>query len=1006
MNFVLRRRLIDRFDERLGVRLTLVEAGPGFGKTTLVQQVLEHSELLEQAVDIVVRCRPVGSDGDNAGEVLGAIGAALDVAPTIESITDGMLAASPDDVVIWVDDVHHLSGDTSWLRLLIAGLPGNGHLVLVGRTLPDIPVSRLEIHGQVARFTEDDLRFDPDERAAFAHLRSGAMESDADGWPALMELELSAGRVGALGYLTEEVLGGLAVDRRTALRRLAHLDRFDDAMVRDATAFDGSAGDLVSGLPLVRIDTTDDGAISVELHDLLIGALRSEERKSERLINITAVAAVLLQHGDTAGAARRFASIGDQNGVRSVAERLIIDTNFANDVSDRLEVVEIANATLGDDVAALALAALTATIAEPAAATGAIASALRAARVAGRTDLEARLLRSASELAYSQSRTRDLEAYAHRLTELAESGEPAAIRIAFLPDLYLRRVTGRTQEIPTLVDHLIATDALVDDEMRAVALFYRTISLAYTGRVREALADAAKYGPGFPPGLFSDRIGGVIATQRWMLGELDADDLMRVTALVDQIERRGQMQLFVEGAASTSIFHATNDRIDTARDLLARAERALLELRDHAWSHHTVPQAEAVLAVIDGDEERAAQLLDAAMPPDGPIASLPSHVYFVTAALSYVLVPRSRAAWDNAPVSPDMDLRTRVGAALVAFRESGDATLAAALPWSEPHRIRPWAVEPHLVELAVAAIAEGTTSAAAVLTDLRTDPTQVLDRLAAASNPAVADAVKQTIKLTPRRPDTSLSIGVLGPLSIVRNGIEEVESAVWRKARVIDLLLLLVHERKVSRDHAAFSLWPDKPRDAARNNLRSNLSLLLKAFEPDRVGTGPSWFVRTDGDMLRLDSSEALRVDVDQFRGRVERGQQLDITSPRLALPEHIAACELYRGDYLDGWAVDDAAYYEALRIRGEFVSTATRAADLLLSMGEFDRAESFAMAASGAEPLNESAMRVLAASLLAQRRIGAAGEVLGSLLRHLADLQIPPEPETRRLAARLKITS
>lgn len=1003
VKFVLRRRLVDQLDDRLRVRLTTIEAGAGFGKTTLLRQVLEHSEVVQQARDVVVRCRPVELGGGGA-EVLGAIGEALGVAPTVVAIADGMLAASPDEVVLWIDDIHHLTDDARWLAMLVAELPGNGHLVFVGRSLPNIPMSRLEVQGQVSRITEDALRFDDDERAAFAYLRGRDLHSGADGWPALMELEMSVGRVGALDYLTEEVLSHVAADRRAALRRLARLGHFDDAMIREVTDFTGTATELVEGIPLVRIDTGDDGVTVIVMHDLILDALRAGETEADRSVNGAAVAGALLDRGDRVGAARQYGSIGDASGVAAVAEQAILDSNFGSDIRDRMEVVDIVHAALGDDVVALSLWALTAAIAEPAAALDAIPTALRAAREAGRSDLEARLLLSSCELAYSQSRVDDLETDSRRLADLAASGEPTAMRVAFVPDLYLRRVTERTHEIPPIVEGLIADGVLADDEMRAVALFYRTVSLAAIGRVREALDEAAVVGRQFPPGLFSDRIGGVTAVQRWMLGELDVDAIGEVVTLVDQIEQRGQMQLFVEGAATTAIFHATVGRVETARVLLSRAEIALEKLREHAWSHHTVAQAQAMIAVIDGDEERAARILDAAIPETGPVARLPSHVYLISAALSYVLVPRTREAWDRSLVLPDAELRTQVGVALVAFRESGDTSLAAALPWDEPYRIRPWLVEPHLVELAVAAIADGATVAAAAVSDLHVDPFPVLDRLATDASPAVRKAVRHTIKLSPRRPGAVLALGVLGPLSVVRDGAEEADLAMWRRARVSDLLLLLVHHRKISREQAAQALWPDKPRDAGLNNLRVNLSHLLKALEPDRAGSAPSWFVRADGNMLRLDSSEALTIDVDRFRSHVAKGRSLDTSSPRLALPEYLAACELYRGDYLEGTSLEDGWYYDALHLRGEFVSTATRAADLLLSMGEFDRAESLSIAASGAEPLNESAMRVLAASLLAQRRIGAAGEVLRTLLHHLAEVQIPPEPETRRLAARLSI--
>ncbi|MEM7326463.1 MAG: hypothetical protein AAF531_25480, partial [Actinomycetota bacterium] len=67
-------------------------------------------------------------------------------------------------------------------------------------------------------------------------------------------------------------------------------------------------------------------------------------------------------------------------------------------------------------------------------------------------------------------------------------------------------------------------------------------------------------------------------------------------------------------------------------------------------------------------------------------------------------------------------------------------------------------------------------------------------------------------------------------------------------------------------------------------------------------------------------------------------------------------------------------------------------------------QAEELAVRASSFDPLNEPLQRALVSSLVAQRRFGAAKDVLGTLLGQLRSLQIPPEPETRLQAERLQL--
>jgi DNA-binding SARP family transcriptional activator len=1012
-DLVPRRRLLDRLDDRFRCRLVLIEAGAGFGKTTVLRQAVAESLAIDSARELVVNCAPDGRTGGSARAVVAALAAQLGCEATPTAIADAAIAVSPRHMVLWIDDVHHLTGSLQLIIDLLEQLPTNGHLVLIGRQVPKLPTARLVVDGQVSHLDEDDVRFDDDERSAFFHLRGASVDVDtisaSSGWPALMELELASGRSGAADYLTEEVLVDTDERRITALKRLAQVDSIDDTMVRNVTKFDGGIAELVAGLPLVHLDesaATPDGdrATVAVLHDLLRDALLSQTSPAEAAAAASAIGNELLGRHDHVGAARRFVDAGDSDGIALVAQRLLDDLHFATSVDDRLAAVDIVRQELGDSPTALTLHAVTLAIVDPINSEAALAEARSAADAAGRTDLVALCLVRLAELAYGRGDALGVAQVGDEVDALKRLGEPVAARLGFLLDVWVRRLTGRAHEIVELIDDLIEQDALIDDEMRAVALFYRTISLAYNGHVREALAEVERNAADLPPGLFADRLGGFVTIQHWMLGEQSDEILQQASRLVDRIETRGQADLFVEGAATTAIFHATRGELTIAERLVERAEAKVETLPDQAWGRHTISQARAVVDVLRGDEASAATRLDRTIPSGGPHDGLPSHLYNLTAALSYLLVPRTREAWEATHTAPDLDVRTEVGRALVALREEGDVAPAAALPWHEVHRLRPWALEPHLVELGVAAVAGGERNGLSALIGLRHDPLAVLDRLTSSGDDRLGKAATEAIRITPRRPHSAIDLGVLGPLSVARNGVEEADTPAWRRARVRDLLSLLVFERKVSRARTAEVLWPDKAAKAGQNNLRVNLSHLLDAFEPTRVGASPSWFVRVESDSLRLDESEFLRLDVDRFSDLVATARGLDTTAPRQALDAHLAACELFRGEYLVGSSIHDAAYFESLRLRGAFVDSSVRAADLLLSIGEHREAERVAMRASAIEPLNESSQRVLAAALLAQRRVGAASEVLHHLLRQLGEIKIPPEPETARLATRLGI--
>ena len=114
---------------------------------------------------------------------------------------------------------------------------------------------------------------------------------------------------------------------------------------------------------------------------------------------------------------------------------------------------------------------------------------------------------------------------------------------------------------------------------------------------------------------------------------------------------------------------------------------------------------------MEGDEAAAASRLDAALPATGPFDGFARHVFGNVGAVLYALVPRSRAFFDDETTGPDLQVATDVGRALVALREHDSTAPAARLPWEDLDRLRTWAYEPHLAELALAAMSHGVMRA-------------------------------------------------------------------------------------------------------------------------------------------------------------------------------------------------------------------------------------------------------------------------------------------------------
>jgi LuxR family maltose regulon positive regulatory protein len=270
-NVVLRSRLIERLNERLRCKLTLVSAPAGFGKTTLLSEWIAAGTGPAAWLSL--------DEGDNAparfwSHVIAAlrtqaanIGADAWAAlqspqpPPIESILTILLnelAAIRDEFVLVLDDYHvidakSLEASTSvndTLTFLLEHLPPQLHLVIATREDPPLPLARYRARGQLTELRAADLRFTPAEAAEFLNRVMGlqlsaedtaALEARTEGWIvglqlaalSLQGLQDTAGFIRSftgshrfvLDYLLEEVLHKQPENIQDFLLHTSILDR-------------------------------------------------------------------------------------------------------------------------------------------------------------------------------------------------------------------------------------------------------------------------------------------------------------------------------------------------------------------------------------------------------------------------------------------------------------------------------------------------------------------------------------------------------------------------------------------------------------------------------------------------------------------------------------------------------------------------------------------------------------------------------------------------------------
>lgn len=281
---VLRPRLIERLNESLRRKLTLISASAGFGKTTLVSEWVAVCErpvawlsLDEGDNDptqfLIYLVSAVQTIAANIGaKVLGVLQAPQP--PPIVSILIALLneiTTIPDHFVLVLDDYHVLDSKPvdEALTFLLEHLPPRMHLFITTREDPHLPLARLRARGQLTELRAADLRFTPSEASEFLNQVMGlnlsaeditALETRTEGWIAGLQLAALSmqGRLDAasfiesftgshhfiLDYLVEEVLHRQPEHVRNFLLHTAILDRLSGSLCDAVTGQEDSSGML------------------------------------------------------------------------------------------------------------------------------------------------------------------------------------------------------------------------------------------------------------------------------------------------------------------------------------------------------------------------------------------------------------------------------------------------------------------------------------------------------------------------------------------------------------------------------------------------------------------------------------------------------------------------------------------------------------------------------------------------------------------------------------------
>ena len=367
-----RPRLTEHLDRGAASKLMLVSAPAGFGKTTLLAEWLLAGPARPTNEPSAAWLSVDRGDNDPATFWTYVIAALQTVAPgvgadtltllqepqqtPIEAVLTTLLndlGAIASDIVLVLDDYHVIdSRDVQdGMAFLLDHLPPRVHLVIAGRADPDLPLARLRARGELIEVRAAELRFTPDEAAAYLNEMMGlaltaqdvaALEGRTEGWIAALQLAalsiqgrddvpgFIAGFAGddryIVDYLAEEVLQRLPEHVQDFLLQTSILDRLSGPLC-DAVTGQGGGKAMLEALERgnLFVVTLDDRRRWYRYHHLFAEVLQARLQDE--------------QHHHVPDLHRRASAWYEQNGEQSVAIRHAL---AAKDFERAADLVELA----------------------------------------------------------------------------------------------------------------------------------------------------------------------------------------------------------------------------------------------------------------------------------------------------------------------------------------------------------------------------------------------------------------------------------------------------------------------------------------------------------------------------------------------------------------------------------------------------------------------------------------------------------------------------------------
>lgn len=246
-------------------------------------------------------------------------------------------------------------------------------------------------------------------------------------------------------------------------------------------------------------------------------------------------------------------------------------------------------------------------------------------------------------------------------------------------------------------------------------------------------------------------------------------------------------------------------------------------------------------------------------------------------------------------------------------------------------------------------------------------------------------------------PGYQLRVTTLGSFVAAR-GDAPIPPNSWRRAKARQLfqLLLTYRHTALDRDQILEYLWPGMEPAVAGRNFKVTLNTLYHVLEPERDPGSDSAFINRDGSAYCLRHGADLWLDADQFAGLIARANAQMAQEPAGTAALLEEALALYKGDYLPEALYETWAAGERERLAVQFLSAADKLAEFYIADHRYEQAVALCHRILAADNCWERAYRYL---MIAYHGLGNHGQIARTYQRCVQtlreELDVSPADET-----------